>query len=870
VTVLPPPGDPPYQVIYYVTVTDNCGNTDIAQVYVNIVECDSCDTPPVTFNITPPLCFGDPAVVTYTGPGLGTDFYTELVDPQYSWDIAPGTLVSGTLSGSGVPGTLEVLYSSAGTYDITLHVTNYDDGDPCPGSDTTFSVTIPEELVTSITGTDISCYQGADGTIDLSVSNGTAPYYYAWSTGATTEDITGVPAGEHYVTVTDANGCTSVISITLNEPTELISTISGENISCYQGSDGTIDLEPSQATPPYTYIWSTGATTQDLADLPEGTYYVTITDNNGCTATNSITLTQPTELTSSITGIDVSCFGYSDGSVDVTAYEATPPYTYLWSNGSVTEDLNNVPAGDYYVTITDNNGCTTTNSFTINEPPEIIIDQPVVVDVTCYGDNDGSITVSSSGGTGSHNYSIPGNTNQNGYFSGLSAGDYTITVTDQNGCTNTIAATIIEPPELVLSLNGNSICIGEITALTVYASGGTPDYTYAWNTGPVDQSIIVNPTVTSSYSVLVTDDHGCTASASATVYVYPPLAITVYPDDTICEGDNATIYASYYGGMGEPYTLTLNGSMTIQTPYSVSPSVTTVYEVCVNDNCTTPQECDNLEIVVMPDPPVNFVADIYNGCEPLIVNFSEISQHEGQTYQWNFGDPWGSTTGNGKNPVHTFENAGIYDVTCTVTSEYGCTSSWTWYEMIWVWPNPVAAFYPYPQVATILDPYIYFENNSSTYYITNWTFGDGDSSNVIHPQHKYDGPGTYNVMLAVETEHGCVDTTWSDVVIQDIITFYAPTAFSPDFDEMNGLFCPIGHGIDPDYWHLMIYDRWGEKIWETHVYDVDEETGEVYHGWDGTVRDKKMGETAVYGWLVIYRDVTGAEHQQSGLVTLIR
>jgi len=478
--------------------------------------------------------------------------------------------------------------------------------------------------------------------------------------------------------------------------------------------------------------------------------------------------------------------------------------------------------------------------------------------------------VTASGGTQPYTYlwSTGDNTQ---IVSNIGADEYTVTVTDQNGCTTTDNITISEPPELEVNIpDPGWICIGESVTLTANTQGGTPGYSYEWNNGIMEEWNNVSPDVTSGYSVSATDINGCQTTASVTVNVFGPLAIDIFPDDTICMGESVTIYSSCTGGMGQPYTLTMNGSIMVQTPYTVSPSVTTSYEICVNDNCTTPQACDNVEIVVMPDPPVNFVADIYEGCEPLTVHFNENSQHEGQTYLWNFNDPWGGSGSHGKNTVHTFDNPGTYDISCTATSEYGCSSTWTWNEMISVWPDPVAAFFPYPQVATIIEPNIYFENNSSTYYITYWTFGDGDSSNVVHPQHQYDSPGTYNVILAVETDHGCVDTTWSEVVIQDVITFYAPTAFSPDFDEMNALFSPVGHGIDPDYWHLIIYDRWGEMVWETYVYDVNEETGKVRHGWDGTVQGGNIGETGAYSWLAVYRDVTGAEHQRSGLVTLIK
>jgi len=1000
--------------------------TVIDTVVVEVVNCN-CVTPPVSFEIIPPPCCGDNAIITYTGPGLGTDDETELVNPTWAWDIGSnGTLVSGNLNGTGtVPGNIEVSYPCNGSITVTLDVQNYSDGMDCDPSTFTLSSFAPEELTCSasgtdvlcygvcdgtasivanggtgvhsfiwdngagnnstatglcanvtytvtvsdangctcvtsvfideppeivlnvivvdaqcnqsdgsatvsvsggtpqysylwdaatgsqttatasnlqggtytvtvtdangctaeisatvnftnapelsITGTDVTCYGFSDGIIDLTVTGGTPAYSYNWSDGSTNEDMSNVSPGDYSVTVTDIMGCASIISIAIDQPPELVTSLSGNDLLCYGGSDGNTNLEVTGGTPDYSYIWSPGGeTTQDLNGVPAGQYEVTVTDANQCTAVNTIILNEPPELTSIISGSDQLCTGDEIGTVDVEVDGGTPPYTYFWQpTDETTQEIDSLPSGEYTVLITDDNGCTTTNSIIIDEPYPILT-QMAGTDVLCYGYTEGEAGVTASGGT--QPYAYIWNTGANTQnISNIGAGTYYVTVTDQNNCTAADNIIINEPPELIVNLpDPGWICIGESVTLIANASGGTPGYDYIWNNGTMQQSNNVSPLVTTDYSVSTTDINGCLANATVTVNVYGPLSIHVYPDDTICAGETATIYAGYEGGMGEPYTLTLNGNTVIETPYTVSPSVTTVYEVCVNDACTTPQVCDDLEVVVIPDPPVDFVADIYEGCVPLTVHFSEQNTHEGQTYQWDFSDPWGSTSALGKYPVHTFENPGIYDVSCTVTSVHGCTSTWTWYEMISVWPDPVAAFFPYPKIATIIEPYIYFENNSSTYYITNWTFGDGDSSNVIHPQHKYDSPGTYNVMLAVETEHGCVDTTWSEVVIQDIITFYAPTAFSPDFDNMNGLFSPIGHGIDPDNWHLMIYDRWGEKVWETNIYDVDEETGEVRHGWDGTIRGRGIGESAVYSWLVVYNDVTGAEHQHAGLVTLIR
>jgi len=1093
--------------VYNVIFTDACGATTTESVAVTSIQCD-CQTPPVPFEIVQPPCCGDNATINYTGPGLGTVSGVDLIDPIYTWNIGSATLVSGNTSGSGVPGTLVVsLPDCDASYDITLTVTNHEGVVTCSSSEHTETIVVPSLVTLSVTGTDPSCNGVCDATATSTAAGGTGSYTYSWDNGAgTNPDATGLCGGTTYtLVVTDQNGCTASDSHTPVDPPLLTLDVNGSNPTCNGVCDASATSTATGGTGTYTYSWDNGAgTNPDASGLCGGTTYtlvvtdqngctasdshtpvdpplltlsvtgthpscdgycdatasgsagggtgsysytwdngagnnasatdlcggitytLIVTDQNGCTASDSHTPVDPPGMTLSVTGTNPSCNGYCDATATATASGGTGTITFLWSNGDTGPDAtglcggttytvtatdqqgctktdthtpvdppgvvlsvtgtdpscngvcdatatttasggtaplqyawdnnagNNPNATDlcgditytvtvtdangctitgshtpvepdlltlvvtgthpscagscdatasgtagggtgslsylwdngagtspdasglcgditYTLVVTDQNGCTATDSHTPVEPPAIIIDQATVTDVTCYGYNDGTITVVSTGGSGSLTYSIPGNSNTQGFFAGLSGGPYTVTITDENGCSNSVNVTIYEPPQLNVTLQGDEICIGESTFLTANASGGTPGYTYTWNvTGQTGQTIMVDPDVTTYYSVLVTDSNMCTANANATIFVYPPLVISAYNDDTICPGETATLYADYYGGMGEPYTLMLNGTTQITTPYVVSPDVTTTYQICVTDECTTPQACDEVTIVVMDNPPVNFVSDIVDGCEPLKVSFTETSPHTGQTYIWDFDDPFGNTNGTGKTPVHTFDNPGTYDITCTVISSYGCVSSYTWEQMITVYPNPLASFLPYPQVANILKPEIYFENTSSTLYISNWEFGDGDTSNVTHPQHHYDTWGTFVVQLAVETEYGCVDTAWTEIVIEDVHTFYAPTSFSPDFDQINALFSPVGHGIDPDNWYLAVFDRWGEKVWETNIYDVDEETGKVNHGWNGIVKGKNIGEAAAYSWLAIYRDMTGAEHQRQGIVVLIR
>jgi len=793
-----PIASPAITTTYTIAFTDNDCSSDEVTVFI---EYCGCQTPDVPFEIAPPLCYGDEVNIIYTGPGLGTNDTTELVDPAYLWDIDGGTLISGVLAGSGVPSDLSVLYSIAGTYDITLEVTNHLNGDTCQTSTYTLQVIVPEELNSNISGTDIYCFGGEDGAVDLTVNGGTIPYFYEWSTGATTEDINSLSVGTYTITVTDSNGCTTINSIIITEPPQLTSSISGTDILCAGDEIGSAGVSVSGGTPPYTYFWQPTNETSDYIDgLAQGEYTVLVTDDNGCTVTNSITIDEPYPIETQMSGIDLLCYGdVSNGSAEVTASGGTEPYLYSWSNGANTQTITNIGADTYTVTVTDQNGCTSGDNITINEPPELIV-------------------------------------------------------------------TIPEP---------DWICIGESVTITANTTGGTPGYSYEWNDGIMEEWNIVNPGVTTNYSVSATDANGCQTSANVTVNVHPPVDLYVYAsEDSLCPGDAVDIYVNPLSGTGGPYEISVQGNGIYFTgnvsdiPFTIYPSQTGTYNITVSDECT--EAYDSLTIYVLPVPDVQFVSDVTEGCEPLTVHFNEWSPDEGQTYMWDFGDEYSGNYSVIQNPVHIYENAGTYDVTLTITSAAGCINTFTWQDMITVYPNPVASFMANPQVATIIKPVIYFENLSSTYYYSHWDFGDGDESGATHPVHHYDNTGGFTVQLIVMTEHCCPDTVYQDVIVNDIHTFYAPTAFSPDNNSMNDLFSPVGHGIDSDHWKLIIYDRWGEKVWETSIYDVDEETGKVNHGWDGTIRGGDIGETGVYSWLVIYRDLSGAEHQRAGLISLIR
>ena len=411
--------------------------------------------------------------------------------------------------------------------------------------------------------TDISCFGGSDGRIELNPAGGTAPYTYSWSNGATTKDISGLVDGNYQVTITDDNNCSITKSFTISMPPAMLASGTQTNILCNGDATGAIDLTVSGGTTPYTYTWSNGATTQDLSNITAGNYQVTISDASGCTLVRNFTITEPLALLVGENVQDVSCFGVSDGFIDLSVSGGIAPYSYSWSNGATTQDLFNISGGNYSVDITDGNGCVTTKNYTIAEPASALGVTGIVTDENCFGDSQGAISLTVTGGTAPYSYSWNhGPTIKD--VAGLGRGAYQVTVTDNSGCSVTTNYTISGPDALQLSAVPTQIdCNGAANGeLDVTVLGGTAPYTYTWSNGASVEDI--NNLAPGNYSLTVTDDNGCTISGSWTIT--QPLAISIGQTTThvSCFGaSDGAIDITVSGGIS-PYTYNWSNGATTQ------------------------------------------------------------------------------------------------------------------------------------------------------------------------------------------------------------------------------------------------------------------------------------------------------------------
>ena len=742
-----------------------------------------------------------------------------------------------------------------------------DDINFAPLCENTDSVTIVvSNTILTTANTNVTCNGGNNGSASVNAIDGFTPYSYDWSNGDTTNNINNLVAGTYTVTVTENIGCTTTASVVINEPMPLSAAISAQtNVSCFSGSEGTATVTASVGPVPYTYSWSTvpAQTTAIATGLAAGTYTVTVTDANLCTTTATVTITQPAAaLSAAITAqTNVLCFGNATGSATVTASNGTPGYTYSWSTNpsQVTPTAIGLPVGSYIVTVTDNNGCSVTTGTTITQPlAPLAASITAQTNVLCFGNSTGSATITATGGTPGYTYSwstIPPQTSI--MATGMPAGNYTVTVTDNNGCSLTNLVVIFQPAILTATVSAmpGALCgYDSVGIVSVVAAGGVAPYSYNWSTG--SNLSIINGLSAGTYSVTVTDNNGCSETASGTINLIP----TVTPDfpalPSICYGKSAPMLGP----------ISPNGIMGTWTPSYVSNTASGTYTFTPNPGqCANPQ---TLMVNVFPYTPVNFTAEPREGCVPLHVDFDYINNGaiDTNSLHWNFGNPMTTTdVSDLLSPDYTYTDDGAFVVSLTGVSYNGCQV--TGYDTIHVWPTPFADFTTHPEPAETDNPKVEFYDQSIGADSWNWNFGDVASGSnnysvLQYPTHIYSDSGYFTVRLIVANNHNCLDTAVKVVQIIESFVFFTPNAFTPEGDGNNEGFSGKGVGIDEDDFVMYIYDRWGKLMFKT--YDLNAK-------WDGT--DERTGkdcELGVYVWLISLRDKTGLQHTLKGVVTLIR
>jgi gliding motility-associated-like protein len=844
-----------------------------------------------------------------------------------------------------------------GNYTVTLTDANF-----CTANFTTTINGSSAPTISLANSTQVACNGASTGAATVAGANGTPGYNFLWSNSQTGATASNLIAGSYTVTLTDAANCTVSLPVTISQPSVVTGTVSTVAVGCNVGSpNGSATANPSGGVGPYTYLWNTvpAQTTQTATGIAIGNYTVTITDANSCSTTASGTVGATSTPTVAVSPGLIRCAGSPASGITATASGGVPGYAYTWSCNQPTCAIDSVNDNDpavnpttttmYYVLVTDQNGCTTTDSVLVNVLP-LPVANAGPPQTMCAGDTL-QLAGSATGAGPVYTYSWTPSTGlsdpniANPLAHPLVTTTYTLNVAS-NGCTGT-PSTVTITVNPVPSINAGSslsTCFGNQATLTAVSAGANP-VTFTWTTGATvislngPSSINVVPTATTTYTVVATSANNCTsASADVTVTVLPFPQANAGPDYAICDGQTVTLLGSIsflpgdtlidqsgvvYSwspatGLSDPniaqptstvsssttYTLTVThlgcqsqntvqvdvfplptavanasdlticsgdsiqllsagsvGTSIVWTPTAplVNPSSVNpiafppdsmmFYLTVSNGPCTVE---DSVFVNVPTTPLAFFEASDTIVCVRQALNFQDLSQ-DGTDITWTFSN--GHIDSTDGDISYSFPGPGNFNLTMLVEGEGGCTDEHVLAMQVLLGPN--ADFVtepPYDIQQTFPGPDYTFIETSTDEIEWIWRF-PGDS--VLEEQevnHVFTSPGAHFVELVVIDAEGCRDSAQHVIMIlPNIVQEY--NVFTPNGDGFNDEFL-IDYTGNREFL-LTIFDRWGRKMFIT--------TNKL-EGWDG----KTAGGADVPDGVYYYTLWVGPDQHSVGNITLIR
>ncbi len=813
---------------YTAQITYSCDNSSYTdQVTVNV------GSVPASAGSNASICLNNSTILNASG---GT---------SYSWTPS-ASLSNATISNPVASPTTTT------TYTVTVTAAN-----GCTGTSTVTVTVLPLPAATA-NATNSSICPGGNTTLNAS-GGGT----YSWAPAASLSNATinnpvasPTATTTYTVTVTGGNGCTATATVTVTLFTPPVATAAAAtNPIC---SGGTTQLTGTGGT---SYVWTPAASLSNssisnpvASPTVTTTYTVTVTDANGCNGTATVMVTVNTATATATATNSSICPG---GNTQLTGGGGV---SYVWSPASSLSNstISNPVASPtvtttYTVVVTDINGCSSSTTITITVTPPANLSANATPAAFCMG---GNSQLSASGGISyswSPSASLSNATISNPVATPTTTTTYTVTITDASGCSGTVTVTVtVNAATATATATPGAICSGSNSNLSVTGNGTS----FAWSpAASLSSSTISNPsaspTTTTTYTVIVTDANGCTASSTTTVTVnaLPVVTVSASPA-SICLGANTQLTAG--GGTSYSWTpsSTLNNS-TISNPVA-TPAGTTTYTVTVTDanGCTataTVLVTVNTAFTLTAGTSTDQTCGSNDGTATAGTPNGGVAPY---TYLWNNGQ----TT-----PMATGLTNGTYTV--VITDANGCTSSQTVLVNQIIGVNAAASANPSSGSSPLP---VTFTNSSTGGTNYSWNFGDGGPvDNSLNPSHTYTGPGTYTVMLIVYNGNpACADTVYLTVIVMDECgdngSFFVPDAFSPNGDLANDKLFVRGDGISEIL--FQVFDRWGEKVFETTDYTL---------GWDGSFKGKSL-DPGVFVYHLKITCSTGDVIIQKGNVTLFR
>ncbi|HMU18376.1 MAG TPA: PKD domain-containing protein [Bacteroidia bacterium] len=619
----------------------------------------------------------------------------------------------------------------------------------------------PSPVLALMAVNDATCNGYTDGVISVSSQSGTLPVQYNINGGIwqPTGNFNNLPSGNYSVIVQDGYGCTDTVTALIAEPLVIALQTSSTPVLCNGQSNGLAEVTVTGGTFPYSYQWNGGLTTAFVNNLTAGAYSVIVTDANNCTSSASVIVTEPAALQMTLLTTPVTCFGYSNGIINITSSGGTGNLQYSIDAGATYQNANvftSLSFGSYAIQIADANGCTLSVPANVTQPAAVSLTSSAI-DVKCFGGNDGSLTLNTNGGTAPYQFVINnGNSQAGATFNNLTAGNYVVSVTDSMGCIKTMSDSVGQPTALNAVASGqNVLCNGQSNgAVNVVVTGGVQPYSYQWAGGYTTS--LVNNLPQGSYQVTITDFNGCTIQSSANITQPTAINLALTPDPTICIGQSASVTANANGGT-PPYVYKWNTGH-IGATLQASPVITTTYNVFLTDSngCNSPLRYANINV----NPALSLVmTDDDTLCEGQNTTLTA-------TPSGGNGGPYIITWNGQTQPSASITVAPLQTTNYVVMLTDGCTvMPATANVVVLVNPLPQVVFVPLSTEGCV-PLTVDFQNLSANGASWQWTFGDGDKDTLLDPSHTYTQPGTYSVGLYAVSNAGCENQLILDDAIQ--------------------------------------------------------------------------------------------------------
>ncbi len=724
---------------------------------------------------------------------------------------------------------------SAGIYSVNVSESN--------GCAATGTVTVGSGGTLTLTATSqsVSCFGGNDGSAQVSVNGGNAPYTYTWTpTGLNTATITSLSSGIYTVNVSTANGCSSTKTVSVIQGVALNTTLTSQSVSCLGASDGSVQVTVNGGLAPYSYTWSpSGINTATASALASGIYTVNISTANGCAISKTVTVGQGNSLNLTATSQSVSCFGASDGSAQVTVIGGTAPFSYTWSPIALnTPTINGISSGTYTVNVSSVNGCLGTKTISVAQgaPLNITVSSQ---SVSCLGATDGSVQATANGGVGPYSYTWTPSGLNTASLTGLAAGNYTVQSISSNGCSGSQSVSVLPGLPLNVSVTSKNVsCFGLSDGnAQVTVNSGLAPYTYSWSPLGLTTASVSGLTA-GSYSVQVASANGCLGTQTVVINPALPISVSVNTQSISCAGSvNGGASVLVTGGLS-PYSYTW-------TPTGINTSTISglsqgTYTCFISDFnlCTS-----SVTIVIntVPSPTVSANSStVCAGSPAILYAIGAVS------YTW--------IPGNTSTQV--FSTSPLITTTYTLigVNQFGCTDS----AFTTVLVNPLPTVFAGNDTTVNMDELITLTGSGSDLY--GWIPSGNNAALFCNYCHEITENPQYNTCYVLEAINSFNCKNWDTVcvtVTQDW-NIYIPNAFTPNKNDINDVFFPVGYGISEI--ELMIFDRWGEMIFKSD---------DKAKGWDGTYKNT-LCKQDVYVYIVNFKTMSYQEEKRIGRVTLLR